>query len=141
MGGVGALATVPILGTTAVAAHEKQYPLILGVRRQQTECDGQCDVTGRASLTVSRIAPVHKVRQEMWCFARLPRVAAYYSELSWVSPDQGNKAQTLVGYSHGTGVSTGVPVTPVTGLIRLVTPKVVESAWKRERAASPPTLQ
>ena len=31
-------------------------------------------------------------------------------------PDQGNKAQTPIGYSHGTGVSTGGPVTAVMGL-------------------------
>ena len=31
-------------------------------------------------------------------------------------PDQGNKAQTPVGYSKGTGISTGGPVTAVTGV-------------------------
>ena len=56
-------------------------------------------------------------------------------------PDQGNKAQTPVGYSHGTGVSTGGQVTVVTGVIPWVTPRVVESVWKRERAAAPPALQ
>ena len=76
----------------------------------------------------------------MWCFARLPRVAAYYNEVSWVVP-AGNKAQTPVGYCHDTGVSTGGPVTAVTGVIPRVTPRVVESAWKRERAAAPPALQ
>ena len=40
-------------------------------------------------------------------------------------PDQGNKAQTPVGYSHGTGVSTGGPVTAVTGVNPWVTPSVV----------------
>ena len=33
--------------------------------------------------------------------------------------DQGNKAQTLVGYSHGTRVSTGGPVTAVTWVFSL----------------------
>ena len=31
-------------------------------------------------------------------------------------PDQGNKAQTPVGYSHGTGVSTGGLATAVLGV-------------------------
>ena len=35
-------------------------------------------------------------------------------------PDQGNKAPTPVGYSHGNGVSTGGPVTAVTGVIARV---------------------
>ena len=30
-------------------------------------------------------------------------------------PDEGNKAQTLVGYSHGTSVSTGDSVTAIGG--------------------------
>ena len=59
------LVAVPLLGKTAVAAHGKPYPLSLGVRQRQTEYDGQRDVTGRAGLTVSRIAPVHEVRKEM----------------------------------------------------------------------------
>ena len=86
MGGVGALATVRLLGTTKAAPHGKQSPLSLGVRQRQTGCDGQRNVTGRAGLKVSRTAPVHEVRQEMWCLARLPRVAAYYNEMSWVVP-------------------------------------------------------
>ena len=56
-------------------------------------------------------------------------------------PDKGNKAQTPVGYSHGTGVSTGGPVTAVTRVIPRVTPRVVESARKRETAAAPLALQ
>ena len=32
-------------------------------------------------------------------------------------PDQGNKAQTPVGYSHGTGVSTDGLATAVTGVV------------------------
>ena len=36
-------------------------------------------------------------------------------------PDQGNKAQTPVGYPHGTGVSTGGLVTTVTGVFSQVT--------------------
>ena len=59
------LAAVRLLGATAVAAHGKRYPLGLGVRQRQTECDGQHNVTGRAGVTVSRTAPVHEVRQEM----------------------------------------------------------------------------
>ena len=43
-------------------------------------------------------------------------------------PDQGNKAQTLVGYSHGAGTSTGGPVTAVTGIIPQATPGVTGSA-------------
>ena len=37
-------------------------------------------------------------------------------------PDQGNKAQTPVGYSHGTGVSIDGPVTVVTRVLPRVTP-------------------
>ena len=55
-------------------------------------------------------------------------------------PDQGNKAQTHVVYSHDTGVSTGGPVTAVTRVVPRVTPRVVESAWKREGAAAPLVL-
>ena len=43
-------------------------------------------------------------------------------------PDQGNKAQTPVGYSHGTGVSIGGPVTAVTREIPRVT-LGVEVLW------------
>ena len=62
MGGVGALVAVPLLGTTAVGAHGKQYPLSLGVWRQQTAYHGQRDVRGRPGLTVSRTAAVHEVQ-------------------------------------------------------------------------------
>ena len=65
MRGVGALATVPLLGTTAVAAHGKQYPFCPSVWQRQTEYDGQRGVTGRAGLTVSCTAPVQEVRQGM----------------------------------------------------------------------------
>ena len=80
----------------------------------------------------------------MWCFTRQSRVAAYYSEVLWVCgvmgrPDQGNKAQTPVGYSHDTGDSTGGPVTAVTRVVPRVTPGVDGSAWGR--AAAPPALQ
>ena len=37
-------------------------------------------------------------------------------------PDQGNEAQTPVGYSHGTGVCTGDLATAVTGVHPQVTP-------------------
>ena len=56
-------------------------------------------------------------------------------------PDQGNKAQTPIGYSHGTGVSTGGPVLAVTGVIPWVTPGVAKSARRQEGAAAPPALQ
>ena len=36
-------------------------------------------------------------------------------------PDQGNKAQTPLGYSHETGVSNGGRVIPVTGVHPQVT--------------------
>ena len=37
-------------------------------------------------------------------------------------PNQGNKAQTPEGYSHGTGVYTGDLATAVTGVCPQVTP-------------------
>ena len=49
-------------------------------------------------------------------------------------PDQGNKAQTPVGYSHDTGVSTDGPVTAVTGVVAQDTPRVRGSAWGRATA-------
>ena len=76
MGGVRVLAAVPLLRTTAVAAHWKQYSLSPRARQRRMEYDGKCDVTGCAGLTVSRTAPAHDVRWEMCCFARLPRVPA-----------------------------------------------------------------
>ena len=39
-------------------------------------------------------------------------------------PDKGNKAQTPVGYSHGTGVSTGGPATAILGVVARDTPGV-----------------
>ena len=39
-------------------------------------------------------------------------------------PDQGNKAQTPVGYSHGIGVSTGGLATAVLGVVARDTPGV-----------------
>ena len=44
-------------------------------------------------------------------------------------PDQGNKAQTPVGYSHGTGVSTGGLATAVPGVDARVTPGVHVFVW------------
>ena len=54
-------------------------------------------------------------------------------------PDQGKKAQTPVGYSLDTGVSTGGPVTAVRGVVTRVTPWVDGTAW--ERLTAPPALQ
>ena len=39
-------------------------------------------------------------------------------------PDQGNKAPTVVGYSHDTGVSTGGSATAVLGVVARDTPGV-----------------
>ena len=44
-------------------------------------------------------------------------------------PDQGNKAQTPVGYSHGTGVSTGGLATAVLGVVARDTPWVHGVVW------------
>ena len=49
-------------------------------------------------------------------------------------PDRVNKAQTFEGYSHDTGVSTGGPVTAVTGVVARDTPRVQGSAWGRATA-------
>ena len=46
-------------------------------------------------------------------------------------PDQGNKAQTPVGYSHGTGVSTGGLATAVLGVVARDTPGVHGFVWGR----------
>ena len=46
-------------------------------------------------------------------------------------PDQGNKAQTPVGYSHGTGVSTGGLATAVLGVVARDTPGVHGLVWGR----------
>ena len=49
-------------------------------------------------------------------------------------PDQGNKAQTAVGYSQDTRVSIGGRVTAVTGVAARDTPRVHGSAWGRATA-------
>ena len=54
-------------------------------------------------------------------------------------PDQGNKAQTLVGYSHGTGVSTGGLATAITGVVARDTEGVRRFVWGQ--AASLPALR
>ena len=45
-------------------------------------------------------------------------------------PDQGNKAQTPVGYSHGTGVSIGGPATAVLRVVARDTPGVHGVVWE-----------
>ena len=52
-------------------------------------------------------------------------------------PDQGNKAQTPVGYSHGTGVSTGGRATAVLGLVARDTPGVDRVVWGLRRYGAP----
>ena len=54
-------------------------------------------------------------------------------------PDQGNKAQTPVGYSHGTVVSTGGRATAVTGVVARDTPGVHRFVWGQ--ATSLPALR
>ena len=54
-------------------------------------------------------------------------------------PDQGNKAQTPVGYSHGTGVSTGGLATAVLGVVVRDTPGSHGVVWGR--ATSLPALR
>ena len=44
-------------------------------------------------------------------------------------PDQGNKAQTPLGYSHGTGVSTGGLAKAVLGVVARDTPGVHGVVW------------
>ena len=46
-------------------------------------------------------------------------------------PDQGNKGETPVGYSHGTGVSTGGLATAVLGVVARDTPGVHGGVWGR----------
>ena len=57
-------------------------------------------------------------------------------------PDQGNKGQTTIGYSHGTGVSIGGPATAVTGKLfgRLGDPPVLPESCSRGHGdtAAPP---
>ena len=45
--------------------------------------------------------------------------------------DQGNKSKTHVGYSHGTGVSTGGLATAVPGVVARDTPGVHGFVWGR----------
>ena len=52
-------------------------------------------------------------------------------------PDQGNKAQTPVGYSHGTGVSTGGPATAVLGVVARDTPGVHGVVWVLRHRGAP----
>ena len=52
-------------------------------------------------------------------------------------PDQGNKAQTPVGYSHGTGVSTGGLATAVLGVVARDTPGVHRVVWGLRRYGAP----
>ena len=66
-----------LVDAMAVVAFEKWSATNRCVRQQQTVCDGQRDVAGRAGLIVSRTASVDEVQLEMCSFARLPRVAAY----------------------------------------------------------------
>ena len=54
-------------------------------------------------------------------------------------PDQGNKAQTPVWYSHCTGVSTGGLATAVLGVVARDTPGVHGVVWGR--ATSLPGLR
>ena len=51
--------------------------------------------------------------------------------------DQGNKAQTPVGYSHGTGVSTGRPATAVLGVVSRDTLGVHGVVWGLRRYGAP----
>ena len=52
-------------------------------------------------------------------------------------PDKGNKAQTPVGYSHGTGVSTGGPATALLGVVARDTPGVHGVVWGLRRYGAP----
>ena len=54
-------------------------------------------------------------------------------------PNQGNKAETPVGYSHGTGVSTGDLATAVLGVVAPDTPGVHGVVCRR--ATSLPALR
>ena len=84
MGIVGAPATIPTLDAAEGVAPKKQCLRGLIVRYWQAAYDGQRDVTGRAGLMVTVLPPCMRVGQG--CFTRLPRVAAYNSEVSWVVP-------------------------------------------------------
>ena len=52
-------------------------------------------------------------------------------------PDQGNKAQTPVGYSHGIGVSTGGLATAVLGVVARDAPRVHGVVWGLRRYGAP----
>ena len=122
MGNVGAPATVPTLDAAEGVAPEKQCPHGLIVRFWQAEYDGQRDVTGRAGLLVSRSTPVHEGPTGM---LHLPAPGRRIQQRGVMGrPDQGNKAQTPVAYSRGTGVSTGGLATAVLGVVARDTPGV-----------------
>ena len=52
-------------------------------------------------------------------------------------PDQGNKAQTLVGYSHGTWVSAGGLAAAVLGVVARDTPGLHGVVWGLRRYSAP----
>ena len=52
-------------------------------------------------------------------------------------PDQGNKARTPVGYSHGIGVSTSGLATAVLGVVARDTPGVHGVVWGLWRYGAP----
>ena len=135
MGIVGAPATVPTLDAAEGVAPEKQCLRGLIVRYWQAAYDGQRDVTGRAGLMVSRTAPVHEGRTGM---LHPPAPGRHIQHRGVMGrPDQGNKAQTPVGYSHGTGVSTGGPATAVLGVVARDTPGVHGVVWGLQRCGAP----
>ena len=51
--------------------------------------------------------------------------------------DQGNKAQTPLGYSDGTGVATGGSATAVLGVVARDTPGVHGVVWGFRRRGAP----
>ena len=51
-------------------------------------------------------------------------------------PDQGNKVKTPVGYSQGTGVSTGGLATAVAGVVARDTPGVHKFVWGQATSQS-----
>ena len=55
-------------------------------------------------------------------------------------PDQGNKAHSPVGYSHGTGVSTGGLATAVLGVVARDTPGVHGVVWGLRRYVPPESV-
>ena len=52
-------------------------------------------------------------------------------------PDQGNKAQTPVGYSHGSGVFTGGLARAESGVVAKDTPGVHGVVWGLRRYGAP----